>query len=268
MLISSVMPSFVSIDEALHYWSEKPDFVTLGKLAIARSILQAEAKSEIRIKPDHKVNIDSAADTWIGHFLSIALSGLKRDAVEEAFSNVTMINFNYDRVVEHFLHTALQVRAAIPSDGAAATLSKLKTIRPYGSLGELPWISSAGINYGEDPGVQALIGLANKIRTYTEQQQSGDLTTEICEAIAKSALVVIVGFGFHRQNMMLLKPSKQTGIGRPVLCTVSGIYDANHPKLRTRLMTLIGGNYLPQLFDMKGQELISLMRPTIMELVG
>ena len=47
-------------------------------------------------------------NTWLSHFLKMAMGSLTRQEALTGFNNVTMINFNYDRAVEFFLFSKLQ----------------------------------------------------------------------------------------------------------------------------------------------------------------
>src|SRR5262249_45989783 len=102
--LAETLSTFPSIDEALHWWRDSKEIVELGKLSIAYFILRAERQSHLQFKPQTgRVEVDNVAHSWFRHFMSIALSGLDRGKAEKAFENVTLINFNYDRTIEHYL---------------------------------------------------------------------------------------------------------------------------------------------------------------------
>jgi hypothetical protein len=137
--LAASMPMHASIDEALHYWSANSEAVQLGKIAIANEILGAERNSSLS-KNRETGRVDVPREGWIWPFLSMTLgSDLKREQAEQAFANVTLINFNYDRTVEQYLYWALQQYGQISDDLAASAVASLKQIRPYGSIGNLPW---------------------------------------------------------------------------------------------------------------------------------
>jgi hypothetical protein len=91
--LSGIIPTFPSVDEALHYLSGDPEAIEIGKMAIAHRILQSE----------HALVPNSTAGSWLPIFLSLALSGHRRETVASAFSYVTIVCFNYDRVIEQYL---------------------------------------------------------------------------------------------------------------------------------------------------------------------
>src|SRR5712692_7461207 len=144
------------------------------------------------------------------------------------FRNVTLINFNYDRTIEHYLYSRLQTNFGFESIEAAEAISSLQMIRPYGSVGSLPWQNGNKVPYGDHirRDHNKMFLLAQNVRTYTEQNLSHDLQSAIQAAMNAARLVVFLGFGFHQQNMSLLQAT--TGAEwRRALGTVMGI-DSPH----------------------------------------
>jgi hypothetical protein len=261
---SKVVSSFVSIDEALHYYSGRPEVVLLGKLAIARLILQAERGSVLYSQgPYTKAKLDGTHNTWMPHFLSMASSGLTMREMDRAFRNVTLINFNYDRSVEYYLYVALQERLNLSADLAQAAADGLKVIRPYGSVG-LPSWHPQGMPYGghEYENHIDFFKSAEGIRTYTEQNIGGETLTGIRESLEAARLVLILGFGFHDQNIALLSAGKT--VHRNVFVTVNGIAEPNHLELRRRITRCLKTKLPPKLLDMKASHLLEQLRPSIM----
>jgi hypothetical protein len=97
-----------SIDDALTWFSARSEIVELGKAAIASEILKAEAASPLYTKRPDATFVADMGGTWIPHFLSMVMTGHQKENAESAFKNMFIINFNYDRTVEHVLHAALQ----------------------------------------------------------------------------------------------------------------------------------------------------------------
>src|SRR5262249_911856 len=75
---------------------------------------------------------------------------------------------------------------------------------------------------------------AYNIRTFTEQIEDVTVLGEIREAFESAHLVIFLGFGFHQQNLELLKPQTH-GTARPlvraVLATTRGIDEKNNPMI-------------------------------------
>jgi hypothetical protein len=202
--LAASMQMHASIDEALHYWSANPEAVQLGKIAIANEILSAERNTHLS---DHQTgHVDVPRKGWMWPFLSMTLgSDLTREQAEQAFANLTLINFNYDRTVEQFLYWALQQHGRVSADVAAKSVASLNQIRPYGSIGNLPWQENPGPPFGGSQKENDLFSIAKSIRTYTEQQHGGT-NQRIDQALDSARLIIFLGFGYHPQNMKLLKP--------------------------------------------------------------
>ena len=79
--------------------------VECAKLAIAKAILQAERSSLIYADPQGRNDpFEKASDSWLAFLLRDLTRGLGKDDLSVAFENLTIINFNYDRCVEHFAY--------------------------------------------------------------------------------------------------------------------------------------------------------------------
>lgn len=267
----ATMSRFPSVDEALHYWSERKEAVELGKLAIAQQLLQAERRSKIFDPKDRlRANVNAAGGTWLVPFVEMAMSGLRQEEAKEAFRQVTFVNFNYDRVAEHYLYWSLQLHFKVTADVAIEAVKGLKTIRPYGSLGALEWQDKNGIPYGTEPRDVEVFDLANGIRTYTEQTEGSKIREQISYALETAELVVFLGFGFHQQNASLLYPIEGHGRRRiqRVLATAIKIDAHNHEPIIQNIAHAMGLHQRALLLQVTSAELLSNLRPMIMMTVA
>jgi hypothetical protein len=112
------------------------------------------------------------------------------------------------------LYWAVQQYGRVSAEVAANAVASLKQIRPYGSIGNLPWQENPGPPCGGSQAGDHLFAISQSIRTYTEQQYAG-AEQKIDQALESARLVVFPGFGYHPQNMKLLK--KLVSYFRPVL---------------------------------------------------
>ncbi len=245
-VLSNSMSLFPSIDEALHYHSHDEKIVLLGKIAIAKTIIESEKKSWLNNRHNQEQAIfSSSEENWLSQVLSLATSGSTKEDARELFSKVRFINFNYDRTLEHFLFWSLQVRAGLSGDAAKEAMGALDVIRPYGSLGPLDWQEHGGVPFG---GNRNPFELATKICTFTERTEN-DLVTQIDRMINQSKLVIFIGFGFHEQNLSLFEPiAGKRREPRDVWATVSGIHDENHDLISKSLRRRIAKTNKPRLF--------------------
>ena len=252
---------FVSIDEALYYFGTEEDVVEVGKLAIVQTILSAENKSPLAISRETgRVNIENVRDNWLNVFFSMAIADLRKEDIASMFTNVSFINFNYDRTLECYLFHALTSTAHVEPEVAADIIEKMRVIRPYGSLGALDWRRRPHIGgHIEDDTV--LREMASRIRTFTEAHQE-NLQTQITETLDHSKLVIILGFGFHQQNMALLKRFDKARAAS-VFATAKHIHKENLNYIRSSLMHAFNAA-VATVLDMTANELLSELRPSIL----
>ncbi|MEH2492833.1 hypothetical protein [Bradyrhizobium sp. AZCC 2230] len=168
----------------------------MEQIGIARSILGAEHSSVLSLAND-PTEFAKFDQTWLHQFFAMAKRNLKREDLLKTFQNVTIINFNYDRCVEQYLFHAFHQRGAVSRDDARTVVRSLRMIRPYGALGSL-WGELAFGDYSTNP-----ISAADRILTLTEQLAQ-DVDDAIKKAILDAHVIVILGFGFHEQNMEAL----------------------------------------------------------------
>jgi hypothetical protein len=269
--LRSVIPNFASVDEALHYLSDDRQAVSLGKLAIARLITTAERNSSVLNRIDKP---SQANGTWLPEFFSLVISGHSRANIASAFEHVTIICFNYDRTLEEFLYHRLQSSALLDENEAAALVNSIRIIRPYGKLGSLPWqveldpFAFGGDNERRDD----YVGVAKNIRTFTEQDNLADIKGGISEALYDAKAIIVLGFGFHGQNMELLRVGGISGrhmTSKRVLGTVYRVFEKNIRNLEMAVENLFnspGGNSA-ELLNLTAVELLQKMSPTISSLV-
>jgi hypothetical protein len=260
--LSDALPAFISIDEALHFFSDREEVVQIGKLAAAQIILRAEAASKLTDK-NGEANLSSLSETWLPTFLSMVLGSLTKGQIDGAFKNIAIVNFNYDRTIEHYLYWALQKIAGLKPGDAANALSTLRILRPYGSLGPLDWESpNDGVKFGSNVHHEKLFHIAGRIRTYTEQTIENDLAERLKSTISRASTVLFLGFGYHQQNMRLLEQSDRSKV-RAVFATVFGIDDRNHAVIDRALRSTLRSIGVPALVPMRGSEMLQKMRPSI-----
>jgi hypothetical protein len=175
-----------SIDNYVHSHSDKSVVKTVAKIAIVKTILDAERACHIatidRSHPNRFRDEEKAHKSWLSDFFTVLQDGVVETLnLENIFDNLTIINFNYDRCVEHYLFHVF--RRLYPSRGEAPLIqllsSKLKILHPYGVVGHLPWQSQTGVvTFGGEPSAQDLVLLSEQIRTYNEEV---DDTAKVCD---------------------------------------------------------------------------------------
>ena len=224
-----------SIDDFLNIHSTNREINFVGKLAIAKSILGYEKKSPIFFDVSNafnKMDFNVIQDTWYSKFFRILSKGVADR--NKLFSNISVVNFNYDKSLEHFLIHAIKSYYGGTQQEAAECLSGLRIFHPYGTVGQLAdKISNYhGVSYGSaDSRPEYLVSC---LRTYTEQIEDKNLLDEIRRMVLNSKRIIFLGFGFHEQNMSLLKVD--AGERRTIYATAQGISEADTSIILTQLL--------------------------------
>jgi hypothetical protein len=103
-----------SIDNYVHTHSDKEAVKIVAKNAIVHRIVEAERNSSLCIDQAHVEfgrfkDEDKVRGSWLQAFFSTLQDGvIEASNIENIFDNLSIINFNYDRCIEHFLFQAMQ----------------------------------------------------------------------------------------------------------------------------------------------------------------
>jgi len=262
-----------SIDQFIHKNrydnnTSKPNDILIrcAKLAIAKAILKAEKESKLYCEDINKanlsINFDDIKNTWYIPFFQLITGDCTANELEERFKLITLIIFNYDRCIEHFLFYALIEEYDISFDKALELIQKINIYHPYGKVGDILYphnqfieliltnidgenfhVSSLqsieGTMFGEDePTPEKLSRIANNIKTFTESTDD-----ETSQAIKKDILLagrlIFLGFAFHELNMKIIniesynKPEKSD----PLYVRQKKLYD-EYSKTQSKLIRI------------------------------
>jgi len=126
-----------SADTSVDAFLEKrPEFMDIGKQAMAIKLIAREMLPAI-------FPTQGPSTTWLRYLFG----RLQGSSLQEFGENpVSFFTFNYDRVLEQYLFTALSNSWGRPDEEVTATLNKIPIIHLHGQLGFLPWQSGDGTN--------------------------------------------------------------------------------------------------------------------------
>ncbi|SDP39963.1 hypothetical protein SAMN04488061_2856 [Filomicrobium insigne] len=225
--ISQGMIQAISIDNFLHAHADDPKIVWMGKLAIAQCILKAERSSHLSAQGSQQplTELSKVEDTWLYVFFNMLHEEIKKTSLEKIFENISIVTFNYDRAIEHFLKISLVNYYNIKMSDAVHLVSQLRIEHPYGQVGHLPWQSNENsVEYGKEVDGALLHNIASQIRTFTEREND-EMIVRTRELIKRAEVVVFLGFSYGRMNMDLIsvKPANAS----EVYGTSFGISDPN-----------------------------------------
>lgn len=230
-----------SIDDFLDIHASDLHLNIVGKLAIVRSILDAERHSRLYFErsPDRTtIKVSSFEDTWLIKLIRMLGRGVAKEKIGSLFENVSFIVFNYDRCIEHCLLQSLQQLFSIEAQEAAEVMKSLSIIHPYGQVGDLRSRENPkGLPFGGEQSRSIdYLEIAKGIKTYTEQVGDVEELRPIHDEMNKAERIVFLGFAFHNQNLALIKPP--TSMGRKeIFGTAFGMSASDVEVVQHQLLT-------------------------------
>jgi hypothetical protein len=131
----------ISVDSFLE---RRPEFIRIGKRAMAMTLIQCEHQPHL-FKRD--------GNSWYEYLFN------QLDVQFDDFqqNQLSVLTFNYDRSLEHFLFTALNNASGKSESECAEKLKSIPIIHLHGDLGALPYTQNSPTRpYNSDVTVAAL----------------------------------------------------------------------------------------------------------------
>ncbi len=204
----------LSIDQFLELRSDVAD---AGRVAIAKSLLQAERASA---DPLWDENTD-------GHWYAFLRSKLicPIDMLRE--NQLRIITFNYDRSFEHYLCESLWpfYSNGTPEEKHYKVMTQIRILHVYGSLGPLPWQSpTSPVSYGADTDEEILTAsMSIKILYEGTRDDVRRRFNTAQEWLDWADRIVFLGFGFHGDNVKRLDLPNTLKNKKTVTATCKGL---------------------------------------------
>jgi len=192
------------------------EFVEVGKAAIATELVKYELTKAlfdqwrtIRRDPYALTKTkwqDSRGNDWYAFlFEELVGGGLGLKGLEE--SKLSVITFNYDRSLEHYLMTGLKNSFGGNEQEYTSGLETCPIIHVHGSLGKLPWQGSGeeSVPYdvwltGQDSLVPVVKRASENIKIVHEATDKDLDFIRAREVLSSAKRIHFLGFGFHQMN--------------------------------------------------------------------
>jgi hypothetical protein len=197
-----------SIDAVLEqYGSDQPNLIAAGKIALAYYTLQNEAKSTLAVAPRDAGELPlRGTENWLFQLGQLITKGVPRSQAEQCFDKLSIVCFNYDRAIEHYLPWVLTMAFGMGLEEARMLVSShLRIVHPYGSPGTLPWVFGAGepCEWAEQE-PEDWLALAKGIYTASERGRDKRFSSFLMAEIAQGKRLGFLGFGFDPMNTSML----------------------------------------------------------------
>lgn len=214
-----------------------------GKFAVAKILMEKE---------DHGFLIAKEGE-WYQHLWHFMDDAENLDVFGE--NKLSIITYNYDRSLEHYLHTALtNSYGASPKQACEQQLSQIPVIHLHGSLGRLPWQDKEPgtgpvREYVPDAKGKGAINAASKAIQILDEVEAvpSRQFQRAHKCLLKAKHIYVLGFGYDPENVKRLKPPEGQ-IRAPVQGTCLGFSGQEARELALRMnetfakqFTLAGG---------------------------
>jgi hypothetical protein len=184
-----------SVDAFLEH---RPEFLKIGKLAITLGLIPFEEEQQLK----------KGEESWYQHLFG------KLNAPFDSFdkNELSIITFNYDRSIEHYLFTAMKSKYGKSGEECKRKLGDIPIIHVHGRLGALLWQDEAGRAYLPRPGATpeeiSINNVSEKILVIPEAKDTSDEFDHAFKLMKDAERIYFLGFGYHEMNLRRLKIDK------------------------------------------------------------
>jgi hypothetical protein len=210
----TLLESRISVDAFLE---GHPDYLDMGKFAIASILLPIEKKSSLYTDWLDPKKVEGKKH-WYDILFHNLIEGTDFDNFKD--NKLSVITFNYDRSFEEFLFNSFrssrrEAKKKENEAGCIAQVSSVEVVHVYGSLGRLPWQPDSGLLNGvpkvEYSALKSGGDLLLKIPTINLAAKSIDIVRDgsgdtpafarAKELLNQAQRIYILGFGFNMKNL-------------------------------------------------------------------
>ena len=175
-----------SVDSFLEH---RPEFITIGKRAMAMALIQCEHQPHL-FKRDGK--------SWYEYLFN----HLNAKFEDFGQNQLSILTFNYDRSLEHFLFTALKNSYGKSDEECAEKLKSIAIIHLHGDLGELPHFGNTLVRPYNTDITQATLRIATeRIKIVHESAAIEPQFEQARHILSASETICFLGFGYDPVNL-------------------------------------------------------------------
>jgi hypothetical protein len=214
------------------FLERRPNFLEVGKLAIAFCLMPFEREEKLYY-PDPRRGGD-----WY-EYLSVNLNS----SFEQFGDNkLSIITFNYDRSLEHYLLNSLMNLHEKTRDECAKELEKIPIVHVYGQLGAQPYPKQGSHQYRPDQVEQFIYvkTAAFGIRLYHEEAE--DAATRAHELLRRAKRICFLGFSYNPFNVARLDIGGSLDLSATIIGTTRGVVGRELEAAKNRLAGALGGD--------------------------
>lgn len=227
----------VSGDQSIDWFLKKfPEYGEVGKFLILDIILQAENDSKFleEMEPDFK------SQDWYWYLYTEMSKYLLGDTNPGNFLNnkISFITFNYDRSLEHFLHTCFTNGHSFKNYKLTPSelFKKIVIKHVYGQVAPLDWQRKENQQFVGYKGYHQSYDLLDKLKGDIKliDERNDKKNYEIGNIIMNAERIFFLGFSYADENLEVLEIPKILNKEQWVYGTVYGMTENEMKKIRTK----------------------------------
>jgi len=236
------------------FLARNPEFALLGKYAIIFRIFAAEK--------DSKFGDDLARkdQDWYSYLLEKMTDDLitKNDYAGFSKNKISLITFNYDRSLEHFLYESLiNSFNGIDHRKIKEQLCQLKIIHVFGQVAGLDWQDlGSKIEYRYNIMRLNVPFLAHKLRIIYDTTENPAIG-EVHKLITEARDIFFLGFGYAKENLKVLGIPEVLKVGQRIFGTALHSTDKEILKVRA---SLLGKDQILEMIQIYPVDCLQLLR--------
>jgi hypothetical protein len=186
-----------SVDAFLEH---RLEFLDIGKLAITLSLIPLEVEHRL-------FDIKVREQSWYEYLFG------KLNAPFNVFdeNRLSVITFNYDRSIEHYMFKAMKNLYGKSDEECATKLNNIPIIHVHGRLGPLPWQDNTGRAYMPRPDLlksEGIKSVSEQIVVISEDVDTSRDFEDAFKLMRTAERIYFLGFGYHEMNLRRLKIDK------------------------------------------------------------
>ncbi len=226
-----------SVDALLE---KRPEYVEVGKAAMACALIPYEKQAKLLRHPKGL------------HWYEYLFNQMGATLEDFRSSELSVITFNYDRSLEHFLFVALKNSYGLSDEECGEQLKAVSIVHVYGTLGGSLHYEEESRPYDDEVTPDVVKLCASTIRILHEGTIDDPELAVAHKLLRAAGVICFLGFGYHQVNVERLRFDQLPG-GKDVLGSASGV-TAEEQKRITR--------YLPYSIKMghPGQNALGFLR--------
>jgi len=176
------------------FLERRAEFLDVGKAAIAATLIPLE--STRNLFQTWTLPTVLANQTWYQYFAST----LRMTYSNWGVHRLTIITYNYDRSLDHYLFTILRGSCKKSVEECWQKFREIRIIHLYGELGVYHPLATDSLPYNSPLSPETVTRAATGIRIVSEDQDSKRFS-EANDAISAAERIYILGLGYAPESM-------------------------------------------------------------------